>query len=49
MCSPLVVQVLQTKLARLKALLMFLEATESEIVLANLILASLSLANKPIG
>ncbi len=49
MCSPLAVQVLQTKLARWKELLMFLEATESEIVLANMILASLSLANEPIG
>ena len=48
-CSPLVVQVLQTKVARLNELLMFLEETESEIVLANLILASYSLANAPIG
>ncbi len=45
-CSPLVVQVLQTKLARLKELLMFLEETESEIVLANLFLASLSFGNE---
>jgi hypothetical protein len=44
-----VVQVLQTKVARLNELLMFLEETESEIVLANLILASYSLANAPIG
>ena len=48
-CSPLVVQVLQTKVARLKELLMFLEDTESEMVLANFILASYSLANEPIG
>ena len=48
-CSPLVVQVLQTKLARLKELVMFLEARESEILLAYLTLVSLSFAKEPIG
>ena len=48
-CSPLVVHVLQTKVSRLKELEMFLDELASEIVLANLILASLSLANEPIG
>jgi hypothetical protein len=43
------VHVLQTKDARLKELLMFLEDTESDIVLANLTLASYSLAKEPIG
>ena len=42
-------QVLQIKVSRLKELEMFLEELASEIVLANLILASLSLANEPIG
>jgi hypothetical protein len=37
------------KVSRLKKLEMFLEEIESEIVLAHLILASLSLANEPIG
>jgi hypothetical protein len=43
------VQVLQTKVSRLKELEMFLDELASEIVLANLILASLSFANEPIG
>jgi hypothetical protein len=43
------VHVLQTKEAKLKELLMFLEETESDIVLATLTLASFSLAKEPIG
>ncbi len=35
-CSPLVVQVLQTKVSKLKELEMFLDELASEIVLANL-------------
>ncbi len=42
-------QVLQTKDSVLKELLMFLRELASESVLANRILASVSLAKEPIG